>query len=830
MMRKRKTNNRRKFLRTTGLGLAGLTVASSMPTATSAPCIKSGKRNSQMELWYREPAKEWMEALPVGNGRLGAMIFGRTEIERIALNEITLWAGKPDPDQELACGKEKLAEIRQFFFAGNLQEGNEQAIRFLSGKPNSFGTHIPFGDLLIDFGHSFKEVTDYRRSLDLENAIATLEYTYRGVRYSRTCFCSNPDQVLVIVIKASKLKQLNTTLKLDSLSPLNYSVTHDQILFKGKAHSTLKVPAFPRFSEDGVQFAGGLHLQIKDGTTKPGEKSLQIKDATEIRLFFDLQTNYKLANPAAVVNATLHSATRKKIAVLQKLHVTDYNRLFGRVHFNLKGPLSDAMLPTDERLRSLKEGQPDISIYPLFFQFNRYLLISCSRENSPLPANLQGLWNDNLAANMPWTCDYHLDINTQQNYWASNITNLAECQVPLYDFIRYLQTYGRKTAQKVYGSKGWVAHTVCNVWGYTAPGEWPGWGLFPTAGTWIALHLWEQFQFTQDITFLKETAYPVLKDNAVFFLDYMMEDPETGYLLTGPTTSPENSFRYKGHTFSLSMMPTCDRVLVMELFEVVRQAAILLLQDQELVKLLETAIAKLPPLQIGKNGALQEWLDDYEEAIPNHRHTTHLLALYPYAQVDSYRDPALAQACRNTMEKRMSAPNWEDVEWSRGNMINFYARLKDGEAACNSLYLMLKQFTSNALLTYSVAGIAGADTNIFILDGNQSACSGTAEMLVQSHNGVIEYLPAIPASWHSGEFKGLCIRGGGEVAAKWEAGLLQSASLTSHINQDYKIRWKKQRPVKFRLNSRVIPPAKIINDILEISLVSGDLLEFYFVP
>lgn len=821
-------SDRRTFVKATGITAAGLALASAINATEQSEKQWIAPQNADLELWYKQAAKEWMQALPIGNGRLGAMIFGGTATDRIALNEITLWAGQPDPYQEMECGKEKLAEIRRLFFEGKIHEGNSLAYKHLSGKPNSFGTHIPFGDMLLDVGHNDALISDYRRSLNLDNATVLVNYSFQGVQFSREYFCSNPDQVLVIRLKASKPKQLSVAITLDSLSPLSFSVSKDEISFRGKATSTLKVKAFPRFSEGGVEFAGAIRVKQEGGMVEIGSQSLQIKSATEIVLFLDIQTNYKQANPTAIVQNNLKAADKKGLRRMHADHIRDYQHLFRRVQFRLEANSKGALLPTDERLDWVKKKQQDPAFYALFFQYNRYMLIACSRENSPLPANLQGLWNDNLAANMPWTCDYHLDINTQQNYWAANVTNLAECHEPLFDFINYLQTYGQKTARKVYGAEGWVAHTVCNVWGYTAPGEWPGWGLFPTASTWIALHLWEQFQFTRDLQFLRATAYPLLKDNALFFLDYMTIDPKTGYLLTGPTTSPENAFKVGGQVLSLSMMPTCDRVLLFELFQACKQIALLLELDPDFVLRLEKAIAQLPPLKIGKNGGLQEWLEDYEEAIPNHRHTTHLLALYPYAQIGMDRTPELASACQTTMEKRMAAPNWEDVEWSRGNMINFYARLHNGDLALNSLYLMLNQFTSEALLTFSVAGIAGANSNIFILDGNQSACAGTAEMLVQSQEGSIEYLPALPAAWETGEYDGLCVRGNGIVGANWKNGKLVKARLKAQVEYSFHLHWRNEPPLRMELNGRKKPMPELVNGLMKLKMKAGELVEFFF--
>jgi alpha-L-fucosidase 2 len=490
---------------------------------------------------------------------------------------------------------------------------------------------------------------------------------------------------------------------------------------------------------------------------------------------------------------------------------------------------SDAdKLPTDIRFDRYNKGAYDPGLCALFLQYNRYLLISCSRENSPLPANLQGLWNDNLAANMPWTCDYHLDINTQQNYWAANITGLPECNIPLFNYIDYLAIAGEATAKKVYGSPGWVAHTVTNIWGYTAPGEWPGWGLFPTAGTWLALHMWEHYRYTADDNFLKTRAYPVLKKNAQFFLDYMVIDPASGFLMTGPSTSPENSFKSGDNVLSLSMMPSCDRVFLYELFNSCIASSRILNLDKSFRDSLQEAIGKLPPLKISKTGEIQEWFFDYDKAIPNHRHTTHLTSLYPYAQISLAATPALAEAAAKTIQYRLNAPDWEDVEWSRANMINFFARLKESEKAVSSINILLKDLTRENLLTFSVSGIAGAQNDIFVLDGNEAAAAGIAEMLLQSHEGYIEFLPALPAAWKTGHFRGLCARGGATASAVWENMKIKNASITALADNYFNIKITNPSNARFYKNGKNWQSVSLNGDIAGIDLKKNDILEIVY--
>jgi alpha-L-fucosidase 2 len=454
------------------------------------------------------------------------------------------------------------------------------------------------------------------------------------------------------------------------------------------------------------------------------------------------------------------------------------------------GPSPVASLPTDQRLARLRGGADDPALAALFFQYGRYLLIAGSREDSPLPTNLQGIWNDNLACNMGWTCDFHLDINTQQNYWPAEVCNLSECHEPLLRLIESLRAPGRRTAQSVYGARGWVCHVLTNPWGFTAPGWGLGWGVHPTGGIWIASHLWERYRFTGDREFLRQRAYPTLKEAAEFFLDYMVEDPKHGWLVTGPSTSPENAFVAPNGQGACgeSMGPTCDIVLVHDLFASCIEASRALGVDRELRAKLEAALKKLPPLRVGKHGQLMEWLEDFEEAAPNHRHTTHLIALFPSDQITPRTTPDLAQAARVTLQRRLSRPDWEDVEWSRANLISFFARLGDGNEAHKHLLGLLREDTDANLLTFSRGGIAGAPENIFCVDGNSAGAAGIAELLLQSHAGLIELLPALPKAWANGSVKGLKARGNVTVDMTWKDGKLVGHRLTSPRPHEVKVR------------------------------------------
>jgi alpha-L-fucosidase 2 len=784
-----------------------------------AACRAGEAEKTDVSLWYRQPADEWMKALPVGNGRLGAMVFGGVETETIALNEITMWSGQPEAPLEMTGGKERLAAVRKLFFEGKYEEGNRLAAQTLAVNARTFGSHVPVGDLLLRFSHSEAPVTQYKRELDLRDAVATVSYRADGITWRREYLCSNPDNVLVVKLSADKKGVLDFDLGLTMIRESDgtvFTAEGNRLTFSGKVD-------FPKFGAGGVRFTGIVQVTTVGGTVEAGQGTLKVKQADEAVLVVDLRTDYRRPAFETVCRQAVEAAVARGYEQVRRAHVADCSALFDRVDLSLGNGEADKR-PTDERWQQVKAGAEDPGLDALFFQYGRYLLIASSRENSPLPSNLQGVWNDNLACNMGWTCDYHLDINIEQNYWLSNITNLHECNRPLFDYLRFLAAHGAEVAQSVYGSPGWVAHTVVNAWGYTASSRGVGWGMFPTAGAWMASHLWTHYLYTQDRAFLENTAYPLLKGAAVFFLDYMTEMPGTGYLVTGPGTSPENAFLYEGRHLSLYMMPTCDRVLVYETFKSCIEASAVLGTDGDFRRSLEDAIAKLPPLKIGRNGGVQEWLEDFEEASPNHRHTSHLLSLYPFAQISPEQTPELAAAARKTIERRLAAEGWEDVEWSRANMIAFYARLKDAREAYRSLQMLLNTFTRENLLTISPAGIAGAPWDIFIIDGNAAGTAAVAEMLIQHHEGYIEFLPALPDRWSSGHFGGLCVPGGGEVDAGWKDGTLTEAILRATVDHTFTVKLPPaERPFRVFLNDAEQTTAARSGECLTVSLKKGDV-------
>ena len=770
------------------------------------------------ELWYAQPAEVWMESLPIGNGRLGAMTYGGIEEEKLALNESTMWSGQYNENQNIPFGREKMNQLRKLFFEGKLSKGNRIAGDNLHGNQTSFGTHLPIGDLKMQFIYPEGKVTGYRRSLSLDEAVSSVSFNSGGVNYKREYFATNPDNVLVLRLTADKQKSITMNMGLDLMRQADLSVEDNQLVFTGKVD-------FPLHGPGGVCFEGRIAVLADNGEVKMEQSEVGIKEADAVTLIVDVRTDYKSPDYKTLCADGVKKAAAKSYDELKQAHIKDYNTLYNRVSIHF-GQDANRALPTDVRWKQVKEGKTDTGLDALFFQYGRYLTIASSRENSPLPIALQGFFNDNKACNMGWTNDYHLDINTEQNYWAANVGNLAECNAPLFTYIKDLAHHGAKTAEVVYGCKGWTAHTTANVWGYTPASSTIIWGLFPMASSWIASHLWTQYEFTQDKQYLAETAYPLLKGNAQFILDFLAKDPKSGYLMTGPSISPENWFRTAGgEEMVASMMPACDRELAYEILSNCVQASEILNTDREFADSLRTAIAQLPPIQLRANGAIREWFEDFEEAHPNHRHTSHLLALYPFSQITLEKTPELAEAARKTIENRLSAENWEDTEWSRANMICMYARLKDAQEAYKSVQLLQGKLSRENLMTVSPGGIAGAEGDIYSFDGNPAGTAGMAEMLVQNHEGYVEFLPCLPDEWKEGSFKGLCIRGGAEVAAEWTNAVINSASLKATANQTFKVKLPQGKSYKVMLNGKEAVANPDAKGLITVDMKKNDLLE-----
>lgn len=750
----------------------------------------SEKSSSDLKLWYRQSANRWLEALPIGNGRIGAMVFGGAEHERLALNEVTLWSGRPSDEHENPNAGAKLPEIRRLLFEGKYAEAKQSIQDNVLGSQRNFGTNLPLGDIYIDWelGHS---IQNYRRELDIDSACATVAYTSDDVGFSREYLASNVDQVVALRFTADTPGKISFALRFAG-DLGDYRVKADpsgQLTISGHAYENIHSDG-----HSGVAFNATVRIVRDGGSVDASEDAITVARADAVTILIAVNTDYLGDDPADASLRQIDAAVSKGYDSLRADHIDDYQSLFRRVHIDL-GASALAELPTDDRQQAVAGGSEDPAFAALLFQYGRYLTIAGSRANSPLPLHLQGIWNDNIACKMAWTCDYHLDINTQQNYWAANVGNLSECSLPLFSLIDSLRPPGRRTAEKMYGSGGWVCHVYTNAWGFTAPGNGLGWGTHDVGGAWIATHLWDHYGFTMDETFLSETAYPILKEAAQFFLESMTLHPTQGYLMTGPAVSPENWFiAPDGTQMSESMMPVHDRVVVYETFIRTIEASKLLGVDEAYRAELQTALDKLPPLSIGKYGQLQEWHNDYEEAVPNHRHTSHLCALHPFSQITRREHPALADAARVSIERRMDRPDFEDVEWSRANAVNYYARLGDGERAHESVLMMLTKLCDKNLMSMSLSGIAGAAENTYSFDGNPATTAGIAEMLLQSVDGVLDLLPALPRAWPRGEIRGLRARGGFTVDVAWNDMRLTEAVVRA--DRDTQCRVYSDKPIR----------------------------------
>ena len=735
--------------------------------------------DSKPALVYSRPSAKWMGALPLGNGRLGAMVYGGTDVETIALNEVTMWSGQPDPEANNLCGPDRLREMREAFLSGDYKRGNDLGWQYLCGHGKSFGTNLPFGDLLIGTGGG--DVSGYRRELALDEAVARVGFVCGGTRFSREYFASNPAQALVVRYTADKAHALSATVSMRMLRHSEVTARANQIDITGDAR-------FDKNGEGGVRFRGIVRVMADGGSVRAMGDRLVVDRADAMTIIVDIRTDFQNLNYRSQCLNTVETAASRPYDELKREHVADFKAIFDRMDIDLGRPTTDANT-TDEMFAEAHKGLSNPAFDALFFKYGRYMQISSSRENSPLPSNLQGIWNDNLACNMPWTCDYHLDINIQQNYWSANIANMAETNAPLFTYIGLLAKYGSVTARKMYGCGGWVAHTINNVWGDTAPGSACSWAMNVTAGAWMATHLWTHYEYTLDKDYLREVGYPLLKETAQFFVDYMVEDPKTGYLLSGPSISPENGFRgADGRGYSLSMMPTIDRAVIYDIYNACIQSAKILGIDDDFSRRLQRDIKKLPPLRLLDNGELAEWYLDVVRDDPSHRHASHLLALYPFGQISPFKTPGLAEGCRLFLENQTSHANWEDTEWTRGNNINFYARLLDGEKAYESLKGLYTGFMRENLMTVSPAGIAGAESDIFSFDATEAAVAGVCEMLLQSYDGMLNFLPALPKAWKNGSIKGVCARGGIEADFAWKNRKVVSATLRSRVDQTVSVR------------------------------------------
>jgi len=739
-------------------------------------------------LWYARPATRWFEALPIGNGRLGAMVDGGVERECLRLSESTAWSGAPDTDDVSPTARRELPRIRDLLFAGRYAQAQQAASEHLLGRGSSFGTNLPLPQLVLDFAMD-GVVRNYRRQLDLDTAVVSVEYQRDGTRFWQEVFASNPHGVIALRLAASRFAAVGFELGFaEATIPGSTIADASGVWFSGRA-----VESRHSDGRQGARVEIRAEIVTDGGTTRTHDATVVVSGANSVTIFVAVGTDWAGDDPVKRTRALISDARRTGYSGVHASHVRDHRRLMRRVSLDLpRPPTGVAGLPTDERRQRLAKGDPDDGLVALYFQYGRYLTVAGARANSPLPLALQGIWNDGLASSASWTNDFHLDVNTQQNYWAAEPTNLGECQLSLIRFVQRLAEAGRTTAEALYGAPGWVAHTVTNAWGYTAPGTGIGWGLHVTGGAWLALQLWEHYEYGgRDRQFLRDTLYPVFRDAAVFFLSCLVPEPNMGWLVIGPSESPENWYLAPdGTRCSIAMGNTVDRVFVDATLRIFAAAAAELGLDVHLRERTEAARARLAPLQIGRHGQLQEWLYDFDEAEPAHRHTSHLCALYPERQIGPRSTPELAEAAEITIERRRSAPGWERTEWVEANFTVYFARLLNGDKALAHLTGLIADASEANLMSYSAAGVAGARQNIYSFDGNAGGTAGVAEMLLQSDGTEIELLPALPTRWRDGSVRGLRARGGYTVDISWRDGRLTNAGIHSAVTATVRVRYR----------------------------------------